>query len=82
MRQEDKITEKSSLYHHLESKSVGELLEDINREDHKVADAVKEALPQIQLLARRGRRLRGGGIQPGAFRRIELRMVKTTSYSK
>ena len=42
MRQEDKITEKSSLYHHLESKSVGELLEDINREDHKVADAVKE----------------------------------------
>lgn len=49
MRQEDKITEKSSLYHHLESKSVGELLEDINREDHKVADAVEKILPAIAL---------------------------------
>ena len=62
MRQEDKITEKSSLYHHLESKSVGELLEDINREDHKVADAVKEALPQIEaLVVEAEKRMKRGG---------------------
>ena len=62
MRQEDKITEKSSLYHHLESKSVGELLEDINREDHKVADAVKKALPQIEaLVVEAEKRMKRGG---------------------
>ena len=62
MRQEDKITEKSSLYHHLESKSVGELLEDINWEDHKVADAVKKALPQIEaLVVEAEKRMKRGG---------------------
>ena len=49
---------------------------------HPVPDRRRFGKGALQLLARRGRRLRGGGIQPGAFRRIELRMVKTTSYSK
>ena len=35
-----KISEQSSLYNDLEKKSVREILEDINTEDHKVADAV------------------------------------------
>ncbi len=50
MKQEDKITESPSLYRHLENKSVGELLKDINDEDHKVAEAVRKALPQIEAL--------------------------------
>lgn len=48
MRIEDKITEKPSNYDHLESKSVRELLADINREDHLVPNAVEKALPQIE----------------------------------
>ena len=42
-----KITEESSLYNDLEKKPVAEILEDINREDHKVADAVHDILPEI-----------------------------------
>lgn len=42
-----KITEEPSRYDHLESKSVTEILTDINREDHHVADAVEKAIPQI-----------------------------------
>lgn len=62
MREEDKITEKPSLYRHLESKTVGELLEDINNEDHKVAEAVRKALPQIEALVTEAeRRMRRGG---------------------
>lgn len=45
-----KISEQSSLYNDLEKKSVHELLTDINREDHKVADAVEKAIPQIEKL--------------------------------
>lgn len=45
-----KITEKDSLYDDLEQKSVRQLLEDINREDRKVAQAVHEAIPQIEKL--------------------------------
>ena len=45
-----KISEQSSLYNDLEKKSVHEILEDINTEDHKVADAVKLAIPQIEKL--------------------------------
>ena len=45
-----KITETPSLYDNLEEKSVYELLEDINREDQKVALAVQKALPQIEKL--------------------------------
>lgn len=45
-----KISEQPSLYNDLENKSVLELLTDINREDHKVADAVEKAIPQIEKL--------------------------------
>lgn len=45
-----KITEQPSLYDDLEQKSVRELLEDINTEDHKVALAVRQAIPQIEKL--------------------------------
>lgn len=45
-----KITEQPSLYDNLDKKSVKEILEDINTEDHKVADAVQKAIPQIEKL--------------------------------
>ncbi len=45
-----KITEQPSLYNDLEQKSTRELLEDINREDQKVALAVQRAIPQIEKL--------------------------------
>lgn len=45
-----KITEQPSLYDDLDKKSVKEILEDINTEDHKVADAVQIAIPQIEKL--------------------------------
>jgi len=45
-----KITEQESLYDELEQKSTQELLRDINQEDHKVADAVQQVIPQITLL--------------------------------
>lgn len=45
-----KISEQDSLYNDLEKKSVGEILCDINTEDHKVADAVGKAIPQIEKL--------------------------------
>jgi N-acetylmuramic acid 6-phosphate etherase len=45
-----KITEQASLYDNLEQKSVREILEDINNEDRKVADAVGRAIPQIEKL--------------------------------
>ena len=44
------ITEQASLYDDLEKKSVREILEDINREDQKVALAVKKSIPQIEQL--------------------------------
>ena len=45
-----KISEQESLYNNLEKKSVHELLTEINQEDHKVADAVQQAIPQIERL--------------------------------
>lgn len=64
MQIQDKITEQPSHYDHLEEMSVQELLENINREDHRVADAVEAAIPQIHALVsaieprmRRGGRL-------------------------
>lgn len=45
-----KISEQPSLYDDLEKKSVGELLEDINMEDQKVALAVQKGIPQIEKL--------------------------------
>ena len=45
-----KITESESIYQDLEQKDVHEILQDINREDQKVALAVKECIPQIDAL--------------------------------
>ena len=44
------ITEQSSRYDHLEQMSIGELLAHINEEDALVAEAVKKAIPQIEVL--------------------------------
>ena len=46
----EKTTESPSLYDHLEKMPVREILEDINREDAKVAQAVHEVIPQIERL--------------------------------
>jgi N-acetylmuramic acid 6-phosphate etherase len=48
--QMDKITEQSSNYDDLELKNTRDLLVSINREDQKVALAVREAIPQIEAL--------------------------------
>lgn len=45
-----KTTEKESLHSDLEKMSVRELLTSINQEDRKVADVVKESIPQIEKL--------------------------------
>ncbi len=45
-----KISEQPSLYNDLEKKSVHDILTEINTEDHKVADAVQRAIPQIEKL--------------------------------
>ena len=45
-----KITEQPSRYDHLEQMSVAELLQHINEEDMLVAEAVRQALPQIKAL--------------------------------
>ena len=46
----EKITEKDSLYDHLEQMSIHELLVNINNEDKKVPVAVEKAIPQIEAL--------------------------------
>ncbi len=45
-----RITEQESRYRHLENKTIGELLTDINREDQHVAQDVAAAIPQIKKL--------------------------------
>lgn len=62
MKISDKITEQPSLYDHLEQMSPLELLQHINREDHRVADAVELAIPQIEafVLEAESRMRRGG----------------------
>ena len=50
MKIEDKITEQSSRYDHLEQMEAGEILEAINREDRVVAEAVHRVIPQITAL--------------------------------
>ncbi len=59
-----KISEQSSLYNDLEKKSVHEILVDINREDHEVADAVEKTIPKIEIKVEGNeeRMNRGGGI--------------------
>ena len=44
----DKITEQPSRFDHLEEMTVAELLQHINEEDYRVAEAVKRAIPQIE----------------------------------
>ena len=43
-----KITEEPSLYRHLEKMTVAEIIANINKEDLKVAKAVKKSLPQVE----------------------------------
>ena len=43
-----RLTEQPSLYDHLETKSVAELLHDINTEDKKVPLAIEAVLPDIE----------------------------------
>ena len=50
MKTEKKITEQPSHFDHLERMTAGELLRHINEEDHRVAEAVRRAIPQIQAL--------------------------------
>lgn len=47
----EKITENQSHYQHLEKMSLGEILENINKEDKVVPAAVEKAIPQIERLA-------------------------------
>lgn len=57
-----KITESSSLYSDLDRMPVRELLEGINREDRKVAEAVGREIPKIERLVERlMERMRRGG---------------------
>lgn len=46
----DRITEKDSLYRHLDQMSTADLLKSINQEDQKVAIAVKACLKDIEVL--------------------------------
>ena len=50
MIMDEKITEQPSRYDHLEKMSIAELLQHINDEDYRVAEAVRQALPQIEAL--------------------------------
>lgn len=45
-----KITERSSNHNHLEKMSTNEILEGINQEDKRVAEAVEQVLPQLAQL--------------------------------
>lgn len=46
----DRTTEKDSHYNDLEKMPVADVLKNINKEDHTVADAVGKAIPQIEKL--------------------------------
>ncbi|MES2332191.1 MAG: N-acetylmuramic acid 6-phosphate etherase [Bacteroidota bacterium] len=50
MKEFIKVTEQSSTYRHLEKMSVLELLQNINKEDSTVPEAVQKAIPQIEKL--------------------------------
>ena len=57
-----KITEEPSHYNDLEKKGIDEILREINTEDHRVADAVEKAIPQIgRLVAQIVPRMKRGG---------------------
>lgn len=46
----NRLTEQDSLYRHLEKMSTLQILNSINKEDQKVADAVLKVIPQIEAL--------------------------------
>lgn len=57
-----RVTEQASHYRHLEQMSIGALLENMNREDQLVPQAVQQALPQIeQLVAAVSDKMLAGG---------------------
>ena len=57
-----KVTEQASLYDHLEKKTIGEILTEINHEDQKVPLAVQQAIPEIEkLVAGIVERMKRGG---------------------
>ncbi len=57
-----KVTEQSSLYHHLEKMSVEEILHSINTEDQKVAHVITGLIPEISSLVDKiVLKLSGGG---------------------
>ena len=56
------VTEQTSLYNHLEQMSVAEIIKNINQEDHKVAGAVENSLPEIeQLIEAVVKKMKAGG---------------------
>jgi len=58
----ERITESSSRYDHLEKMTTRELLENINREDATVSEAVKASIPSIEMLVNAILpRMQGGG---------------------
>ena len=58
----ERTTEKDSYYSNLEQMSVSDILQNINREDQTVAEAVAKALPQIEELATiTGQKMKAGG---------------------
>lgn len=58
----ERITEMTSIYRHLDKMSVNELLENMNREDRTVPEAVGKAIPQIEKLVQAiVRKMKSGG---------------------
>lgn len=47
-----KVTEQPSFYNNLEKMSIHEILVNINKEDHKVPQAIEKAIPQIEKLVK------------------------------
>jgi len=57
-----RLTEQPSLYDHLETKTVAEIIHDINQEDMKVALAMQKVLPDIEkLISAIEKTIKGGG---------------------
>lgn len=57
-----RLTEQPSLYDHLETKSVAELIRDINAEDKKVPLAIEKVLPDIErMISAIEAKIRAGG---------------------
>lgn len=58
----EKITEKPSLYRHLEKMTISKITAYINHEDKKVAEAIEQALPQLNnLIGAIVQKLQSGG---------------------